>query len=121
MPLAGALPGSFGATRRANGSGRRWAACSFAVIACTLLARPRAPTASFLVLVATHSAGYFLGDASVKWLTGPSWIETFPALSKSQIGTLAKLSWGLFYGLGFGASLGFTFARAIQSMQQLDC
>ncbi len=90
----------------------------FAVIACAILGRPRAAVVSFLVLFVTHSAGYFLGDVSMNWLSGSSGASLFPALSKSQMGTLAKLSWGLFYGLGFGAGIGFTFDRGASSSRR---
>ncbi len=46
------------------------------------------------VLFACHSAGYFFGGQIY-----------YP----SDHGTLMKLAWGVVYGLGFGAGIGFTF------------
>lgn len=62
-----------------------------------------------LVLFILHSAGYFLGDNLMLWLAGPDGARLLSGLSKPQISVTAKLGWGLLYGLGFGAGLGFTF------------
>ncbi len=62
-----------------------------------------------LVVFILHSAGYFLGELLTGWLPGPAGRSLFAGLSKAQIYTLAKLAWGLCYGLGFGAGLGFAF------------
>jgi len=56
-----------------------------------------------LVLFALHTAGYFIGG---KWMYGilGSGIEGW---TKPQVAIAAKLGWGLFHGLGFGAGIGF--------------
>ncbi|MBL9133735.1 MAG: hypothetical protein JNG86_21170 [Verrucomicrobiaceae bacterium] len=56
-----------------------------------------------LVLFALHTAGYFIGG---KWMYGTlgSGIEGW---DKAQVAAVAKLGWGLFHGLGFGAGIGF--------------
>lgn len=56
--------------------------------------RPLARVAA--VLFVAHSAGYFLGG------------ELFYAIRK-QAPAPAMLGWGLLYGLGFGAGLGYAF------------
>ena len=62
-----------------------------------------------LVLFLTHSLGYFAGGKMMYYLTSTEGVQLFPALSQSQLGTFAKLSWGVSYGLGFGAGLGYVF------------
>lgn len=61
------------------------------VCGCFLGGWRQVPVAA-LVLFASHSAGYFLGGEVY-----------YP----SDHGPLMKLAWGLIYGLGFGAGLGF--------------
>lgn len=85
---------------------------AFAAVACLILRQPRAIPACAAVLFVTHSAGYFLGDRFMSWLTAPGLASPFPSATKAQLGSIAKLGWGLLYGLGFGAGLGFTFHRA---------
>jgi hypothetical protein len=58
-----------------------------------------------VVIFVLHSAGYFLGGKSMLWLTIPA----HGGLRGGHISSLAKLSWGLFYGLGVGAGLGYAF------------
>jgi hypothetical protein len=62
-----------------------------------------------LVMFAAHSAGYFLGGKLMHWVAGPEGRALLEGMSKSQISAIAKLSWGLLYGLGFGAGIGFSF------------
>ncbi len=62
---------------------------------------------------ALHTAGYFAGS----WAMYDFWLARFKAgnpegLTGPQAAVLAKLSWGLCYGLGFGAGLGWLFHRA---------
>ncbi|HTL57892.1 MAG TPA: hypothetical protein VL361_19545 [Candidatus Limnocylindrales bacterium] len=56
-----------------------------------------------------HSLGYFAGGKVMQFLTSPVGADVFNGLAKAQLGTVAKLSWGLLYGLGFGAGLGYAF------------
>lgn len=62
-----------------------------------------------VVLFIAHSLGYFAGGRLMQFLTSPGGAELFNSLTKAQLGTVAKLSWGLLYGLGFGAGLGYSF------------
>jgi hypothetical protein len=62
-----------------------------------------------IILFGLHSAGYFLGGKSMQWLTGPAGTAMLTGLSKVQLAAIAKLSWGLLYGLGFGAGIGYAF------------
>ena len=59
----------------------------------------------FLFIV--HSAGYFLGGIAYSSLRNPP--EFLSGLSRSQLSLLAKMLWGLFYGMGFGAGIGYAF------------
>jgi hypothetical protein len=60
-----------------------------------------------LFLIVTHSAGYFLGGKAFLMARHPP--AALASLSKDQIWTLAKFAWGLCYGLGFGAGIGYAF------------
>jgi hypothetical protein len=60
-----------------------------------------------LVLFALHSAGYFAGDWFYKF-AGAHAREAL-GVSKATVGLITKLGWGFFYGLGFGAGIGFAF------------
>ncbi len=62
-----------------------------------------------LMVFVLHSAGYFMGGRVMHWLVSPKGSEWFPFLSKAQLSMSAKLSWGLLYGLGFGAGIGYAF------------
>jgi hypothetical protein len=62
-----------------------------------------------IVVFVCHSAGYFLGGQLMHWINGPTSAALFTGLSKPQLSAMAKLSWGLLYGLGFGAGIGYVF------------
>lgn len=61
------------------------------------LGRPRNWWLAILLLYLTHSAGYHLGEFVYK-----NWSHSHTAL--------ARLGWGLFHGLGFGAGLVITLS-----------
>jgi hypothetical protein len=77
----------------------------FAWVAWWKLGKSRGFWTGAAVLFALHTAGYFLGG---KWMYGvlESGIEGW---AKPQVAIVAKLGWGLFHGLGFGAGIGFVF------------
>ena len=57
-----------------------------------------------------NSLGYFIGGLVEGWLLHLPQCEFFGvSLAKPQQRLLAMLSWGLFYGLGLGAGLGYAF------------
>lgn len=56
-----------------------------------------------LVLFVLHTAGYFQGG---KWMYG-TLAHGIEGWTKPQVAAAAKLGWGLFHGLGFGAGIGF--------------
>ena len=60
-----------------------------------------------LFLIIAHSAGYFLGGKVFYMARHPP--DALASLSKDQVWTLAKLAWGLCYGLGFGAGIGYAY------------
>jgi len=62
-----------------------------------------------LILFVFHSAGYFLGGHLMHWIMGPAGSSILTGATRSQISLVAKLAWGLLYGLGFGAGIGFVF------------
>ena len=60
-----------------------------------------------LFLIVTHTAGYYLGGKAFSMARHPpSLIASWP---KADIWNAAKLAWGLCYGLGFGAGIGYAF------------
>jgi hypothetical protein len=69
---------------------------AFALVVAAMRGGWRSLPAAILVLFAGHSAGYFLG-APICY----SQMKTRPELG--------MLAWGLLYGLGFGAGIGFAF------------
>jgi hypothetical protein len=69
---------------------------AFALVAGAVLGNLRPLLRVTLVLFIGHSAGYFLG--------GPLHYHSGP---KYQV--LGILGWGLLYGLGFGAGIGYAF------------
>ena len=83
-------------------------AAVFAWIAGHMLGSTRAIGKVTLALFLTHSAGYFLGGKLYAAGAHPPAFVSF--LSKEQIGLAARLLWGLCYGLGFGAGIGYAFA-----------
>ena len=75
---------------------------------------------SLLVLFVLHSAGYFTGSEWMAWAIQDQRPSLLSGWSSEQVGTLAKLGWGLFYGLGFGSGIGATFALAQRSLPAND-
>lgn len=69
---------------------------AFALVAGLVLGNLRPLLRVTLVLFVAHSAGYFLG--------GPLHYRSAP-----QLRILGILGWGLLYGLGFGAGIGYAF------------
>ena len=62
-----------------------------------------------LLLTITHTAGYYLGGKVFYTARHP---PAFAASwTKDTIWAVAKLMWGLCYGLGFGAGIGYAFDR----------
>ncbi len=61
-----------------------------------------------LVLFLAHSAGYFAGDMLYKALAHPP--LAVAGLTKAQAALAGRLGWGLCYGLGFGAGIGYAFS-----------
>jgi hypothetical protein len=75
---------------------------AFAFTAGSLLGRFDAAARAFVVLFIAHSAGYFLGG-----LPYYAWRKSMPSAM--------MLAWGLIYGLGFGAGIGFVFWSSRQT------
>lgn len=85
----------------------------FAWISMKMLGSTRGWIIAALGLFVLHSAGYFAGDWAMYdvWLDKERLLELDRA-EKAQALLMGKLSWGLFYGLGFGAGIGLVFHRA---------
>lgn len=82
---------------------------AFAWIAMKMLSSTRRWLIAALALFVLHTAGYFAGD----WAMYDFWLADRMDKKPSREAVLAaKLSWGLFYGLGFGAGIGWVFNRA---------
>jgi hypothetical protein len=60
-----------------------------------------------LFLIVTHAAGYYLGGKVFYMARHPP--DFVASWSKENIWMAAKLMWGLCYGLGFGAGIGYAF------------
>jgi hypothetical protein len=82
---------------------------AFAAVAGKMLKSRGGFAKVIMVLFLTHSAGYFFGGVAYGALRHPP--EFLRGLSRAQIGLFAKMLWGFFYGLGFGAGIGYAFHR----------
>ena len=63
------------------------------------------------VLFIFHSAGYFAGGQAMRSIMSPHGSALLAGLTRQHILLVAKLSWGLLYGLGFGAGIGYAFHK----------
>ena len=62
------------------------------------------------MLFVANAAGYFVGEwAHNAVLAFKEGNALGLVLERSTRATLSKAAWGLFYGLGFGAGIGFAF------------
>lgn len=86
---------------------------AFAWLAPRLLGARGGWVAGAVVFFALHTAGYFAGSAAMYeyWLGGFQAGE-FEGMTRARAALYGKLSWGLCYGLGFGAGIGLLFHRA---------
>ncbi|HEX3133766.1 MAG TPA: hypothetical protein VHX44_09325, partial [Planctomycetota bacterium] len=69
---------------------------AFALLTAWALGRPRSLLLSVLVFLAAHLAGYFIGGWAMH-----------EGLAAGLQNTLGMLTWGLWYGIGFGAGIGW--------------
>ena len=63
-----------------------------------------------IVFFTTHTAGYFAGGRSMDHLIAIGRTEPARSDARARWFLFAKLSWGIAYGLGFGAGLGFAYS-----------
>ena len=94
-------------------------ACFVSVMSCRMRST-RGWIQTSLILFALHSAGYFLGGKMMHWILGPAGSALFTGLSKAGLLVLAKLAWGLLYGFGFGAGIGYAFHAVQKDKAQPD-
>jgi hypothetical protein len=88
------------------------ATAAFAGVVTWRFHHPRSFFRIALVLFIANSAGYFLGGQLMRWLFTHAASSFFSGLSRPSISLIAKLAWGLLYGLGFGAGIGYAFQTA---------
>ena len=84
---------------------------AFTVLAALAFRNPCSWFKAGVVMFVLNSAGYFLGGKLMGWLSGPVGTAWLAGLSKNQVSVIAKLAWGLIFGLGFGAGLGYAFFK----------
>ncbi|MEO8426198.1 MAG: hypothetical protein ABI651_03715 [Verrucomicrobiota bacterium] len=68
----------------------------------------RSVVKAIILFFVALSLGYFAGGKLMYFLASPEGAEMF-GMGKAQLGTIAKLSWGALFGLGFGAGLGYAY------------
>jgi hypothetical protein len=81
---------------------------AFAIVLAIAFGSFRLLALVIIVLFLLHSAGYFAGDWFYKWMNASTGRDALH-LSKSAASLVAKLGWGICYGLGFGAGIGAAF------------
>jgi len=80
-----------------------------AILACGFAAWKVSPMIITLLFV-TNAAGYFIGEWAYNAIASlPESQSLGTGLDRRTRGILAKAAWGLFYGIGFGAGIGFAF------------
>ncbi len=93
------------------------------IVFAALVARSLGSYGSFivvcLVLFVTHSIGYFLGGELYYWSHRPAAADLLGSLSRWQRTVGGRMAWGLLYGLGFGAGMGYAFFRFQVPKQQV--
>lgn len=85
----------------------------FTYISMKMLGSTRGWLLAAVALFCLHTAGYFAGDWAMYdvWLSADN-LADLTKKDRTQAALMGKLSWGLFYGLGFGAGIGCVFHRA---------
>jgi hypothetical protein len=79
------------------------------IVAAAFGAKSAAPKA-ILALIVLHAAGYYIGGLTYADIGARrEWEILGTTLGRRECVLIARLSWGLFYGLGFGAGLGIAF------------
>ena len=89
--------------------GSLFGSVAFVGVASWLLGNPRPFAVASAVFFAAHTCGYFAGGALMALILREADGGLLSGLSREAAGILGKLSWGLAYGSGFGAGLGYTF------------
>lgn len=86
---------------------------AFTLISMKILGSAKHWLMAAMVMFILHSAGYFAGDWAMYQYCKPK-AQTFAKNSSEWQYwlTLGKLTWGLFYGLGFGAGIGWVFHQS---------
>ena len=83
---------------------------AFTVVCLMILGNPRVWFTAAVAFIALHAAGYFAGDWAYFYAkANPVALAEPLNLTKPQVFAAARLAWGLLYGLGFGAGLGYVY------------
>lgn len=77
----------------------------FAWVIWLFLRKPPGFWVAAVLLFGLHTAGYFIGGS---WMYGLL-DHGMEGWERPQVAVVAKLGWGLFHGLGFGAGIGVLF------------
>lgn len=70
------------------------------------------------VLFLFHTLGYYSGGLFYDSIQGRGIFAFEPDLDRKTIATVAKLAWGAFYGLGFGAGMSWLLQTSRQSFDK---
>jgi hypothetical protein len=93
------------------------------IVFAALVARSLGSYRSFIVvcvvLFVTHSFGYFIGGELYYWSHKPAAADLLGSLSRWQRTVGGRMAWGLLYGLGFGAGMGYAFFQFQVPKQQV--
>ena len=82
------------------------------MISMKMLGNRRGWLAASLAFVVLHSAGYFAGDWAYFYSKahGKELSESL-GWAVPTVRNAGRLAWGVFYGLGFGAGIGWVFHK----------
>lgn len=81
----------------------------FTLIAIRILGRPRSIPLALVVVVSTQVLGYFAGDAAMRVIA-----------AGGRPGAIGMAAWGVCYGIGFGAGLGWLIHACRKDVAQAD-
>lgn len=90
-------------------SGAAAGSAAFVAITAWRFGRISAFWPAVLIFFVLHTAGYFAGGKAMGMMFQMAKPQPPASFDKAQWSALAMLSWGVFYGLGFGAGLGYVF------------
>lgn len=81
---------------------------AFALVLAKAFGNYRALPKVISILFLTHSAGYFAGGLVMEYMMKQGHVDWL-TLSRRHLGAVAKLMWGVCFGIGFGLGIGYAF------------